>query len=98
LLLVSSLNTYTETYTRFSFIDKLIYCPLLERTGLRIIKFSSQKLVIEEDVEEVDFKNDNPEMKIENLGVIMTISEELIENKFLILGYETASKYCELIL
>jgi hypothetical protein len=95
--LVISLNTNTETYTRFSFIDKLIYCPLLERTGLRIIRFSSQKVIIEEDSEEIDFKNDDPKMNLENLGVIMTISEELIENRFLILGYETASNYCELI-
>lgn len=93
LLLISCLETNSETYSRFSFINQFIYCPLLEHTGLKIITFSFQNHSFEKEILEVDFKKDQPEMKLENVGLIMTISDVLIEDKYLILGYETASNF-----
>ena len=66
--------------------------PLCESTGISIIEIDLEDLTIPQEIKDIVFKKDNNELRLENVGLVMTLSQGLIDQRYIALGYETASK------
>ena len=91
--ILSTYDTKKETFTKFSYYGSKVILPMLEYTGISIMEIDHENQAKLKEIQEFNFKNENLELNLDKVGLVIAISEDLIENRFSLLGYETASNY-----